>query len=271
MLAPAEATVSVLDAGFLLGDGLFESLRATRGVPYLLDRHLARLTAEAHEIGFHGVPAPPALAELVYATLDRAALEDAYLRITVTRGRTPAPLEPFIGPATIVIAALPAPEAIAAGRGVSVSPVGARSDRSAQAKSTSRQGAVLAKRDLPGVNVDEGIFVSDDGLVLEGISSNLFIVEDGVLLTPTTDCCLPGITRARVLELAAQAGIEFAETNLQLERVEIAREVFVTNAVQGVRAVAIFDARPLPTPEPGSIYRRLHDLYEADRLSLRRK
>src|SRR5215831_2137662 len=109
LLAPHEASVSALDAGFMLGDGLFESLRASGGVPYLLERHLERLYGGAGELGFEGMPTRELLTEQIGATLARAGLDDTYLRITVTRGRGGAPPAPPSGSPTVVIAALPAP------------------------------------------------------------------------------------------------------------------------------------------------------------------
>lgn len=263
---PHEATVSALDAGFLLGDGLFESLRARDGMPYLLDRHLARLLAAAEEIELERLPSAEALAEQVHMTLARAALPDAYLRVTVTRGSGATALAAPASAPTVVIAALPAPARVAGG--IEVTLLGPPSERGAKAKSTSRQQAVLARRQVEKRGAGEGLYVSREGHVLEGVSSNVFVVNDGILLTPPVEHCLPGITRGRVLELARDASISAAEAPLEWAALTGAEEVFVTNAVQGLRRVAKIDGVEVGAADPEGVFATLLTLYEADRRAM---
>lgn len=263
LLAPHEATVSALDAGFMLGDGLFESLRASGGTPYLLGRHLERLYAGAVELGFGGMPAYERLVERVFATLERAGLDDAYLRITVTRGPSGPPPSPPDGSPTIVIAALPAPAIHDGSKAIDVALVGPPPQHGPNAKSTSRQAAVMAKRRAGRAGAHEGIYVSARGRVLEGTASNLFALSGGRLLTPPAEDCLPGITRGRLLELAQRDGIEAIEAPLDVETLLNADEAFVTNAVQGLRAIARIDGRALRGE--GGVFVRLANSYEADR------
>lgn len=263
LLDPHEATVSALDAGFMLGDGLFESLRASGGVPYLLDRHLARLYAGADEVGFERMPPCELLTERVGATLARADLDDAYLRITVTRGRSGAPPAPPSGSPTVVIAALPAPARHDPPKGIAVALVGPPPQHGPKAKSTSRQAAVLARRRGERAGAQESVYVSARGRVLEGTASNVFALSGARLLTPPAEDCLPGVTRGRVLELARGDGIEVVEAPLEVEALLKADEAFVTNAVQGLRAIERIDGRPLAAK--GGVFARLADLYELDR------
>jgi branched-chain amino acid aminotransferase len=264
LLAPREATVSALDAGFLLGDGLFESLRASGGVPYLLDRHLERLYAGAAELGFEGMSARERLAEQTLATLARAGLDDAYVRITVTRGLAgPPPASAPTSP-TVVIAALPTSELCDPADGIRVALVGPPPRHGPKAKSTSRQAAVVARRHAERVGAREGIYVSSRGRVLEGTSSNVFALVEGRLLTPPAEDCLPGITRGRVLELARAEGIDAVEAPLAVETLMRAEQAFVTNAVQGLRAIGSVDDRALLRAE-GGVFARLAGLYEVDR------
>jgi branched-subunit amino acid aminotransferase/4-amino-4-deoxychorismate lyase len=263
--APYEASVSALDTGFLLGDGLFESLRASGGVPYLLDRHLERLFSAAADFEFANMPPRETVAERVALTLERAALADAYVRVTVTRGSAPGALGPPPGPPTVVIAALPAPPRPGAGVGIEATLLGPVGERGAKAKSTSRQQAVLARRRVERLGAGEGLYVSRDGHVLEGVSSNVFVVREGTLLTPPADECLPGITRARLLELAREAGMGVAETPVEVGALMSAEEVFVTNAVQGPRPVGAIDGATVGAASPDGVFARLLALYEADR------
>lgn len=255
--------MSALDAGFLLGDGLFESLRACDGMPYLLDRHLARLLAAAREMEFEEMPSAEALAEQVRRTLERAALADAYVRVTVTRGSGATALAAPSGAPTVVIAVLPAP-ACAVG-GIEATLLGPPYERGATAKSTSRQPAVLARRQVVKRGAEEGLYVSEEGHVLEGVSSNVFVVSKGILLTPPREQCLAGITRGRVLELARGAGISVAEAPVESSTLMDAEELFVTNAVQGLRRVATIGGTDVGIANPEDVFATLLTLYEADR------
>jgi branched-subunit amino acid aminotransferase/4-amino-4-deoxychorismate lyase len=259
-----------LDAGFLVGDGLFESLRARHGVAYLLDRHLARLDAAARDLEFARMPAPEAIAEQVGETLERAELQDVYLRITVTRGSGAVALAPPSGPPTVVIAALPAPPRLDPNVGMAVALLGPLGERGLKAKSTSRQSAVLAKRRAQRAGGDEGIYVSGCGHVLEGTSSNVFAVSEGCLITPPADDCLPGITRGRLIELAQESGLDVQEAPLTLEKLLGADQALMTNAVQGPRAIRTIDGDGVGAKggifaHEGGVYARLLALYEADR------
>ncbi len=261
--APGDARVSALDAGLLLGDGVFESLRAVGGVPYLLERHLDRLLAGARRLGFTGLPAAGELFAQVARTLARADLPDAYVRVTVTRGSSVQALAPPRGPATTIVAALPAPPR--SGEPLRVRLLGAAPAAGVRAKSTSRQHAVVARMSVEREGADEGLYVSADGSVLEGISSNLFVCVGGRLLTPPVEQCLPGITRARLLELARAAGMTAVERPLTVEELLGAEAAFLTNAVQGPRAICAVDGHAVGNDDRGELYRTLRELYECDR------
>lgn len=260
---PGDAVVPALDAGFLLGDGLFESLRARDGTPYLLDRHLARLFSAAAEMEFENMPSAEALAEQVHRTLERAALADAYVRVTLTRGSGATALALSSPTPTVVIAALPAPAR--ADAGIRATLLGPPSEIGPEAKSTSRQQAVLARRRVERRGAGEGLYVAEDGHVLEGVSSNVFAVSDGRLLTPPAEHCLPGITRARLLELAADAGLRALQAPLELDVLVGADEAFVTNAVQGLRSLRAIDGAQIGKPSAEGVFARMARLYEADR------
>lgn len=276
LFAPHEATVSALDAGFLLGDGLFESLRADDGAAYLLDRHLARLHAAARDLEFAEMPSPATVAEQVGRTLECAALQDAYLRITVTRGQSAAALTPPRGAPTVVIAALPAPPRPDVAAGMAARLIGPPAERGPKAKSTSRQPAVLARRKVERAGADEGIYVSKRGRVLEGTSSNVFTVREGCLITPPAEDCLPGITRGRLIELAREDGLDVREAPLTVEELLGAEQALATNAVQGLRAIRSIDGHPVGVDakggvfaHEGGVFARLLALYEADRAAAR--
>lgn len=262
---PDQAKISVFDAGFLLGDGLFESLRASEGVPYLLDRHITRLFAGAAEFEFEDMPRGETITEQVYRTLQRSELLDAYVRVTITRGSGAIGLAPPPGPPTLVISVLPAPARASAHDGLNVTLLEEHGERCAKAKSTSWQRAVMARRRVDRLGADEGLYVSASGHILEGVTSNVFVVDKGTLLTPHVSESLPGITRSRLIELARDAGLAALETALTVDVLLNAEEVFVTNAVQGLRSVRAIDDRPVGEPGPDGMFAALLGLYEEDR------
>jgi branched-subunit amino acid aminotransferase/4-amino-4-deoxychorismate lyase len=261
---PDEAKVSATDAGFLLGDGVFESLRACDGVPYLLDRHLERLYGGAAELEFERMPLAETIIELVYRSLQRSELGDTYVRITVTRGSGCVGLAPPPEPPTIAISVLPAPPAVE-GSGLHATLLHGCPAPHRTVKSTSWQHAVMARRRVQRSGADEGIYVSTDGRVLEGVTSNVFVVRDQVMVTPRTAECLPGITRSRLLELSREAGIEVHEQAVSLEELDQADEVFLTNAVQGLREVSSIEGGAVACGLGESLFARMCELYREDR------
>jgi branched-chain amino acid aminotransferase len=265
---PADATVSALDAGFLLGDGLFESLRAMDGVPYLLDRHLVRLFTAAEQMEFTNMPSRETITEQVYRALHRSSLADAYLRVTITRGIGAIGLAPPEGTPTVVVAALPAPPRRAPGSGIYLTSLQRWSGLSTTAKSTSWQHAVLARRRVAQFGADEGLYVSEHQQVLECVASNIFVANGNTLLTPRDNECLPGITRARVVELARAHGLTVTESQIELSVLIDADEIFVTNAVQGLRAVHALDGVPTRVGGPDGTFATLLSLYQGDRSAM---
>jgi branched-subunit amino acid aminotransferase/4-amino-4-deoxychorismate lyase len=264
--APGEATISALDVGFLLGDGLFESLRASNGIPYLLDRHTRRFFAAADTLGFELTPDAGWLEGIVHETLRRSRLSEAHVRITLSRGRGGSGLAEPEGPPTTVVAVLPIAPLENPGKSISaVSLPWLAGSCSATVKSTSWQHSVLASRRVAADGASEGIYVRDGKWVLEGVSSNVFVLERGVLSTPPLGECLAGITRARVLELAAAAGIPTRESMLDLARLKRAELVFVTNAVQGLRSLASLEGDALGGRGGQESFFELCDLYQRDR------
>ncbi|HEY3865933.1 MAG TPA: aminotransferase class IV [Solirubrobacteraceae bacterium] len=265
--APGEAVVSALDTGFLLGDGLFESLHASGGIPYLLDRHLHRLLAAAATVELTGLPPAAVLEQQVLETLTRAALADAYVRITVTRGLGGPGLLAGAGPPTVVVAVLPFSSRARANEPIAVALLERDVEaRAVAAKSTSWQQAVLDRRLVARREADEGIYVAADGRVLEGVSSNVFALVGERLLTPPMRDCLPGITRGRLLELAPHVGIAASETRIELDELLGAEEVFVTNAVQGLRAVETIAGTEIGGRGGDSgVFAALRRSYEEDR------
>lgn len=264
-------TVSVLDHGFLYGDGLFETMRATDGRPYLLDRHLARLRAGA-EVLTLSAPSEEELARWIAAALQAADEGDAYIRLTVTRGRGAAGPDPRTCPQPTVLvvvrpfAGLP-PRWSEQGLSAVTSTI-RRNEHSplSRLKTCNYLDCILAKEEARAAGTDEALMLNTAGNVAEATAWNVFAVCGGTLLTPPpSEGLLPGITRARVLELAAEHDVAAREAALRPAALREASEAFLTNSLYGVVALTRLDGAALGAGVPGPVTARLQTLYEEAR------
>jgi branched-chain amino acid aminotransferase len=268
-LVPAEeATVSVRDRGFAYGDAAFETLRAYGGAVFEWDAHAERLarTCEALSLD-HGL-AREDLRDRVSETLAANDLADAYVRLSVTRGVQPGKLtpDPAVDP-TVVVRVADLPRGGVEGEPVwdgpatvETSPVQRVPDAAipAHAKTHNYLNGILARQ---SVDADEALLRDAEGAVAEGATSNLFFVRDGRLHTPAlSGPVLPGITRAVVLDLAAEAGVPVEEGTYGPAVVRDAAEAFLTNTTWEVRPVASVDGTAVGG---GRVTRRLADALDA--------
>lgn len=257
--AEQDAKISVFDRGFLYGDSVFETIRTYGGEPFALDEHLRRLEWSAGRVY---IPLPCSQTELageVAELLRRAGNPESMIRIMLTRGVGPLGLDPNLAenPTRVILVAplRPLPEE-AYSSGVRV--VTYRTQRLADA--TDAAGAkignyliaILAMREAKKHDAIEALILDAEERVVEGTSSNVFAVIDGSLITPPeTSGILPGITRARVLQLAKERAIpvEFrAPTLAELGR---AREVFISSTIREIVPVIQVDARTIGDGKPG--------------------
>lgn len=258
------ARISPFDRGFLLGDGVFDTLRAYGGRPFLLDEHLARL---ANSCRAARLPFPEDLPRRIEETLRANGLDDAAVRVTITRG--PGGRGASIrgaGPPTVLVTVTNLPAAPAHEDGIRV--VTASRLRVPPAsldpaiKSTNYLVHVLARAEAEDAGADDAIFVDTSGLVIEATQANVFAVFGTRLVTPPLDSgCLPGETRALLLRLAARAGLSAAEAPLPRESLHHADEVFLTGSVSEVVPVVALDGASIGTGRPGEKTRALHALY----------
>ncbi|TAL10621.1 MAG: branched-chain-amino-acid transaminase [Nitrospirae bacterium] len=266
-----EAVVSVFDHGFLYGDGVFETLRAYRGRVFQLSEHLNRLERSAARIQLALPAGRDQMAGLVREFLQRNHLQEASLRITVSRGAGEIGLDPTLckAPTLVIIARpfQPYPESLYT-EGVLV--IVARTRRNLpealppQVKSLNFLNNILAKMEAKAAGAHEALMLNHRDELTEGTTSNVFVVQQGRVRTPAVEYgILEGITRGWVLQLAAELGIPSEETRLTVEDLLRAEECFLTNTTQEVLPVTRVDGQLIGNGRPGGITRRLHASFRA--------
>jgi 4-amino-4-deoxychorismate lyase len=235
--------VAANERGLHYGDGVFETMLLTGGRVRFLDDHLLRLEMGCRRLDITP-PAERALREDVARVTAR--LRVAVIKIIVTRGVGGRGYRPEEAAApTRLVAAYPAPETIATEIRVNwrQTRIG-RNPRLAGIKHLNRLEQVLAQTEPGSGDCDEGLMLDTEGEVVSAIAGNVFIVKDGALCTPDLRFCgVRGVMRARVLQAASRLGLGASEAPLWPHDVEQASEVFVTNAVRGVRSVIALDER----------------------------
>ncbi len=266
-----EAVVSVFDHGFLYGDGVFETLRASRGRILMLAEHLARLERSASRLHLKLPISLEQFADLIQASVDRNQLQEAYIRVTVSRGTGEIGLDPALckTPTLVIIAKpfVPYPESLYS-NGIAVAVVRTRRNLAQalppEVKSLNFLNNILAKIDALAAGADEAIMLNYRGELTEGSTSNIFVVNAGQLRTPAMACgLLDGVTRGVVLELAKDLPIPSEETVLGTADLYAAEECFLTNTTQEVLPVTKVDGRMVGDGRPGPITARLRASYRA--------
>ena len=266
----AEATVSVFDSGFVLGDGVWEGFRVVAGQPAFLDAHLDRLyegaKAIALDIGMSRGEMKQAIAETLKANGMR---DDVHIRLMVTRGIKRTPYQDpraCIGQATVVIIPeykTPKPETLQAGLKLFTVHVrrGFPDVQDPKLNSHSKLNCITACIQAIEAGADEGLMLDPHGFVATCNSTHFFIARKGEVWTSTGDYCLGGITRANVLTLCRQNGIPCFEKNFSLSQVYGADEAFCTGTFAGVVPVREIDGRVIGDALPGPMVLRLQQLY----------
>ncbi len=231
------ARVSVFDHGFLYGDGVYETLRAYQGRILLWERHMARLRRSCELIGLdlsmHDEAWIPIIAEL----LVRNGLQDAGLRLTVSRGEGELGIDPILCPhPTVVVMAKPVvahtDQQREQGKVLHLSSVRRNPElaQPPQIKALSFLNNILAKQEAVRVGADDALMLNMDGYLSECTTSNIFFVKNQQLYTPGVDCgILKGITRDVVIELADKLEVCVEEGRYTMEQLLQADECFITN------------------------------------------
>lgn len=266
----AEATVSVFDSGFVLGDGVWEGFRVVNGQAAFLDAHLDRLYEGAKAIALDIGMSRGEMKQAISATLQANGMQnDVHIRLMVTRGIKRTPYQDpraCIGQATVVIIPeykTPKPETLQAGLKLFTVHVrrGFPDVQDPKLNSHSKLNCITACIQAIEAGADEGLMLDPHGFVATCNSTHFFIVRKGEVWTSTGDYCLGGITRANVIALCRQNGIPCFEKNFSLSQVYGADEAFCTGTFAGVVPVRDIDGRKIGDALPGPMVQRLQQLY----------
>ena len=267
----SEAKISVYDHGLLYGDGVFEGIRAYHGIVFHLKEHIDRLYRSAHPILLKIPMTKSQLIEAVLRTLKKNNLENAYIRLVVTRGVGDLGLDPKKCPkATIIIITetmlqLNSPEDIENGittiiTWVKRNPVDAATH---ELKSLNYLNSILGKIEANNTGANEAICLNKAGYVCEGVGENIFIVQDGKIFTPPISSgALNGITRAVVIRLAKKLGYEVTERNITPNELFTADEAFFTGTAAEVAPIREVNKRVIGTGKPGPVTKRIMQEFE---------
>ena len=270
LVAREDAKVSVFDAGYVLGDGVWEGLRVHGGGLPFLDQHLDRLYEGARALDLDiGLTREQLSARIVETLRANGMRDDVHIRLMVTRGLKATPHQDprfVIGPATIVIVPeykQPLPETIE--RGIRLFTVhvrrGAPDVQDPKLNSHSKLNCILACIQAQKAGCDEALMLDPHGFVATCNSTHFFIVRKGEVWTSTGKYCLGGITRGNVVRLCREHGIPIHEKDFSLTDVYGADEAFVTGTFAGLTPVHEIDGRVIGDGVRGPLCLRLQTLY----------
>ena len=261
--------VSVLDAGLLYGYGIFETMLVVDGRVFRPGRHLSRLRGAAALVHIPLSWTDQELEEMIHSTLNANILDNAYVRLTVTRG-VGEPRMNFTGDMTpsVIVLARGLPDGVWAKRPDGVRLAVSRNfsvyslDLRTKIKSTNYLVNALAKQEAEALGVDDVIMLNEKGVVAECPTANIFAVSGGCIMTSPADTgLLPGVTREAVIEVARAAGVAFEEREITVAELVNADEVFKTSSIMGVVPVTEIDGRKIGGGRTGPVTRRLQERY----------
>lgn len=262
-----EATVSVFDSGFMLGDGVWEALRLYNGIWAFLDEHIDRLFEAAKAIDLEiGLDRKGVAAAVLQTQKANNMTTDAHARLMVTRGVKERPFQhPSLsqfGPTMVIIMEHSKPKFP---RPISLATVphmrGLPMTQDPKLNSHSKLNCILACIAAEKAGADEALMLDVQGFVNTTNSCNFFIVRKGEVWTSTGDYCMNGITRQKVIDLCQANGIPVFERNYSLVDAYSADEAFLTGTFGAQTPVGSIDGRIIGNGELGTVTKRIRNLY----------
>ena len=270
LLRRPDAKVSVLDAGFLLGDGVWEAFRLHRGVLVFLDDHLDRLWHGAEVIDLEMPLSREQLVGRIEEVIEANEMYDGvHIRLIVTRGLKPTPYQaPWVIsslPTIVIIPEHKRADIRRAENGIRLVTVdvirGPQNVQDPRINSLSKHNCIAGCIDAARKGGDEGLMLDPNGNVASCNSTHFFIVRDDEVWTSSGEYCLNGITRRKVLDICGANGIAAFERDFTIDDVRSADEAFVTGTFAGVTPVIEFDGGEMSAGVRGPMAERIQNLY----------
>ena len=260
-----EARVPVLDRGFIFGDGVYELIPVYSGVPFRMDEHLARLERSLAAVRIRNPYSRAEWREIILQLVAKQPFEDQGVYFQVTRGvakRDHAFPKDAVPTVFIMANPLVNPPRELVERGAAA--VSAIDDRwhHCDIKSISLIGNCLLRQVSAEVGAAETILFRD-GTLTEASASNVFVVKDGLILSPSkSNLILPGITYDVIAEIAQAGGLAMEYRDISEAETRGADEIWVTSSSKEVLAIVTLDGKPVAGGKPGPLFRRVHALYQ---------
>ncbi len=272
-LPQSQATVSVLDRGFLFGDGVYEVIPVFAGKPLRLTEHLDRLQRSMNRVSLKNPLAQHEWEEIFQTLLEGNPGGDRSIYLQVTRGAAPIrdlsfseDIEPTV---FVMVNDIKPVDYAKLEKGIEAITVDDFRWKACDIKSVSLIANVMIRLSANVQNVMDAIMVRD-GLVTEGTASNIFVVHGGIISTPPkSDCLLPGITRDLVIELALANGLTVDERDIQQGELETADEIWLTSSTREIAPVVKLDNRVVGEGVAGEYWKNIIALYQDYKQELR--
>ena len=262
-----EASVPVLDRGFIFGDGVYEVIPVYSRRAFRLPEHLRRLQHSLDGIKLANPHSDAEWTRIIGELVARNDGDDQYLYLHITRGvakRDHALPNPPVAPTIFAMASpLPAPPAALLQSGIACITAADNRWLRCDIKSIALLPNVLLRQMAVDAGCTETILIRNNEFMTEGAASNIFVVKAGKLLAPPKDnLMLPGITYDVVLEIAAANGIPHEVRRVMKEEVFAADELLLTSSTKEVLAITQLDGKPVGSGKPGTMFAKLHALYQ---------
>lgn len=270
LLHRKDAKVSVFDSTVQGGDAVWEGIRVYDGKIFSLDHHLDRMERSARAMAYTDIPSRDHIKSAIFQTLEANGMRDgAHIRMTLSRGlKTTSGMDTRLnqfGSLLIIVAEWKPPIYESSGIRLITSSIRRNSPSSVDSKIHHNNliNNILAKVEANFAGVDDALMLDLDGFVAETNATNVFIVTNGILITPLPDACLPGITRKIVMELSGELGIKLEERRVSTSECHSADEMFTTGTMGELSPVLELDGRTIGTGATGPVTKRLQEAFHA--------
>jgi len=272
-LPQSQAKVSVLDRGFLFGDGVYEVIPVFSGKPLRLNKHLERLQRSMNRVLLKNPLTQEQWQEIFQTLLDSNPGGDRSIYLQVTRGAAPVrDLSISVGVEPTVFVMVNDIKPVGFARlenGIEAVTVDDFRWKACDIKSISLIANVMIRLRANELNVMDAVMVRD-GLVTEGTASNIFLVHQGIISTPPkSDCLLPGITRDLVIELVRANGFKLEERDINRDELETADEIWLTSSTREIAPIVKLDDHVIGDGVAGEYWKKIIAIYQTYKQELR--